>query len=337
MKKKIFSAVKYLLLLSIGIGLMYLAFHGQDLNSIRDKIKDADFSWVLLSLMVSVLAYLSRAMRWNMLVHSLGYKAKLKNTFWALMFGYFANLAIPRLGEISRCGALSRKEKIPFNELLGTVVIERVVDLFMLMVSFMVVAILQFQILKEFVLKQISFHVYPAQHSFLFIVTSWWFMALMLSPLVLLVFLQVYFRRQAKKESAMFVKISNLFLGIVKGLKTLMKMENNLLFIFHTLFIWSMYFIVSYVCFKSIAPTSHLDYKVGLFVLAIGGVGMTAPVQGGIGTYHLLVSSGLTLFGIKYNDALSYATIVHSSQTLLVILMGIIAFVYFLKPNKSLI
>ena len=112
-------------------------------------------------------------------------------------------------------------------------------------------------------------------------------------------------------------------------------MKNNWKFIAHTIFIWTMYFIVSYVCFFSIPATSKLSPQDGLFIFAVGGMGMTAPVQGGFGIYHLLVSQALTLLGISLSDGLVFATIVHTSQTLLVLLMGGISVIYFLNPNKN--
>ena len=314
---------------------MYLAFHGHDLKKMIIDIESANYFWVILSLFVSIPAYISRAMRWNMLIETLGYKPKIRNTYWALLFGYFANLAIPRLGEVSRCGALSRKEKIPFNELFGTVVIERVVDVLMLFVSLILVSILEFGLLKNFVVKAFTFHLYPVHSSLLLIVHSWLFVIILFSPLLLLIFLQIFFGWHQKNASPMFHKISNLFLGIIRGFQTILKMKNNWKFIAHTIFIWTMYFIVSYVCFFSIPATSNLTPKDGLFIFAIGGMGMTAPVQGGFGIYHLLVSQALTLLGIPLSDGLVFATIVHTSQTLLVLLMGGISVIYFLNPNKN--
>ncbi len=335
MKNKVVSSIKYILLLAIGMGLLYLAFRGNDPKKMLRDIASANYFWVFLSLFVSILAYISRAMRWNMLIESLGYKPKVRNTYWALLFGYFANLAIPRLGEVSRCGALSRKEKIPFNELLGTVVIERVVDILMLGLSLMLVSILEFGLLKDFAMRAFNFHLYPAHSSFILFVNSWKFVALLLSPLILLIFLQLFFSWHKKKQSPMFEKITNLFLGIIRGFQTILKMKDNWKFIAHTFFIWTMYFIVSYVCFFSISATSGLSPKDGLFIFSVGGIGMTAPVQGGFGIYHLLISQALTLFGIPIAEGLVYATIVHTSQTLLVLLMGGISVIYFLNPNKN--
>ena len=300
-----------------------------------EDIEKANYFWVGVSATVSIFAYISRAMRWNMLINTLGYKPKLSNTYWALLFGYFANLAVPRLGEVSRCGALSKKEKIPFNELLGTVVIERLVDVLMLLVSLIVVAVLEFGMMKSFASKALSLHLYPAHSSFLLMVNSWKFIAIMILPLLLLIFLHFYFRWHEKRKSKTLEKIENLLLGIIKGFQSILKMKNSWKFIAHTFFIWTMYFIMTYSCFFAIPATSGLGVRAGLFTLAFGGIGMTLPVQGGFGTYHLIVSQGLTLFGIPLTDGLVFATIVHTSQTILVLLMGAFSVLYFLKPDKN--
>jgi uncharacterized membrane protein YbhN (UPF0104 family) len=106
--------------------------------------------------------------------------------------------------------------------------------------------------------------------------------------------------------------------------------------LFHTVLIWFMYFLMSYTCFKALPATAELSWQAGLFVLVVGGMGMAAPVQGGIGAYHLLVSRGLILYGLTLVHGLAFATLMHTSQTLLVILMGGIAMLLVsLKTDKK--
>lgn len=97
-----------------------------------------------------------------------------------------------------------------------------------------------------------------------------------------------------------------------------------------------MYFLMSYICFFALPATSGLGLEAGLFVLVVGGMGMSAPVQGGIGAYHILVSQGLLLYGISYEHGLAFATLMHSSQTLTVILFGGIAFMLFTFSQRKL-
>src|SRR6187399_2074788 len=128
MKSKLFSILKYIVLLAVSVGLLALAFRGISVKSIISEISNAKVSWILLSSLISVVAFVSRAFRWKLLIEPLGYSPSLKKTMYSLMVGYFANLALPRLGEVTRCGTLSKAESIPFTGLLGTVIIERIVD-----------------------------------------------------------------------------------------------------------------------------------------------------------------------------------------------------------------
>ena len=148
--KKLLTVLKYLVFLAIGIGLLWLTFRHQSIEVIIDQMRQADLRWIGLSLVFSFLALISRAYRWNLLIHPLGYRPKLINAFHSLMIGYFANLAIPRIGEISRCVALKKAEDVPFDKLIGTVIIERISDVIMLMISILLVLFIEYQRLGSF-------------------------------------------------------------------------------------------------------------------------------------------------------------------------------------------
>jgi hypothetical protein len=109
------------------------------------------------------------------------------------------------------------------------------------------------------------------------------------------------------------------------------------LFLLHTLFIWTMYAVSTYVVFFAIEPTKNLTFLDSIFILTIGGLGMSAPVQNGFGAYHWIVSLGLMLYGISQADGLLYATICHESQTLLILILGPLALVaIFLTKKRNL-
>lgn len=134
MRKAFINSLKFLAFLILGIIFLWLAFRNVEFNKLIEGLKGANYSWVLLSLFFGFMAYVSRSRRWILLIHPLGYKPSLVNTFNSLMAGYLANLALPRIGEITRCVALGKKEKIPVDQLVGTVVIERTIDLLSLLV-----------------------------------------------------------------------------------------------------------------------------------------------------------------------------------------------------------
>ena len=128
MKQKIISILRILFFLGVGILLFWLVIRNQNLDEIKAKLQHANWWWPVLALFFAFISNIFRSLRWNMLIHPLGYKPKVKNTFGAVMVGYLANLAIPRLGEISRSAVLGNYEKMPFNKVFGTVVIERIID-----------------------------------------------------------------------------------------------------------------------------------------------------------------------------------------------------------------
>lgn len=322
--------LKFILFLSVAAGLLYLALKETDIKKLLAELKDAHYGYIYLSIVPSMLAFASRAWRWNMLLHPLGYRPKFRNTFYSLMFGYLANLALPRLGEVSRSVALNRAEKIPLDIIIGTVIAERAVDLLSLFICIALTLILEFDRIYSFLVDNLFdpllSKISGAVHSSLFIP------AVVILVLAIIAFIII--QRRKKQSTSVMEKIVLFFKGILAGLTSVMKMKNHNAFIFHSVFIWVMYWLVTYVCFFSVGATSALDLKAALFVLVAGGLGMTAPVQGGIGAYHWLVSQGLLIYGIQLTDGLAYATIVHTSQMLLVVLVGTASFLL-LSVNKK--
>lgn len=329
MKSKIISAIKYLLFLALGAGMLWLTFRNQDFSQLGEKIKTLKINWLIAAVIAAVISHLSRAARWVMLIEPLGYKPKLSNTFWALCAGYLANLAVPRIGEITRCGVLTKAEKVPFNELIGTVIVERIMDVIMLFILLVAVAALQYHLIGDFLHQNI---IQPLAGKFqnpvvLFVLAG---------ALVLFVIAAYFlFFKKREKTNPLLEKITLLVKGVMDGIKSVSKLKNIPLFLFHTVFIWAMYFMATWLCFFTLDATSHLTAVAGLFILVAGGLGMSAPVQGGIGAFHYIVSRGLMLYGISETDGIIYATISHGYQTLLIIVLGTIGFFVLMSTNRK--
>jgi glycosyltransferase 2 family protein len=332
LKKRIVPTLKYLLLLLVGFGLLWLTFRNEDLSEIVQKMSMADPFWLGLSVIIAFLAFVSRAVRWIMLMEPLGYKPKLKNTLYALFLGYFANLAIPRIGEITRCGTLTSLEKVPFNSLIGTVIVERVIDVLMLLFTMMLVAILEFEMLSNFLMEKI---IRPLSGNVDIPASGWIIGFLAISTLLLVLFIR-WIRGPVTGENTLKYKVKGMIREIASGLKSILRMKKNGWFLFHTFFMWFLYFLLTWVCFFCLESTSHLDVKAGMFILVVGGLGMSAPVQGGIGAYHYIVSQGLQLFNVSSTDGIAYATLVHTTQTLIVVILGLYAvLMVFLIKRKT--
>ena len=318
MNSKLISILKFLLLLAIAFGLLVFAFRGISVSKIIHEMLQANIFWLLLSLVPSIIALISRAYRWNLLVEPLGYAPRLKKTFYALMVGYFANLAFPRLGEITRCAALSKAESIPFNNLLGTVIVERAIDVITLLVCLMLTAIIEFKRLGDFLMDSI---VNPIVEKLKQFATSPVVIIGAIVFIIAIFFIVRYFRNKSGKAQK-GSKIVHLIKELTSGLKSIGRLKRPWLFVFHSILIWFLYFLSMYICFSALPSTNGLGLSAALFLLVAGGLGMSAPVQGGIGAYHLLVSQGLMLYGLSKQDGLAFATLVHTSQIIMVVLLG---------------
>ncbi len=332
MKLNFLASIKYLVFLSAGVLLLWLAFRNYDLKVLAESVKHAHFQWIGYSMVLTFFGFLSRAHRWNMLIRPMGYKPGLFNSFYSLMVGYFANFAIPRIGEVTRCAMLGRKEKIPVDELIGTVIAERVIDLLSLLSLMILLAVLQFERIGGFLFANILQPVLlKLQSNFLLIALF------ILFATAGIFFLYRYFLKPRKdgEGSSFQRKVSGLLNNILTGLRTVSRLEKPLHFWMHTVFIWSVYYTVSYLCFFCTDATAGLGMMEGLYVLVIGGLGMSAPVQGGLGTFHWIVSEGLTLYGVALQDGLVYATICHAFQSLFIVFLGGISYFILIFTGKK--
>ena len=334
MKKKILSVCKFIFFILIGITLLWLVFRKIDIHVLLEEIYHANYWWIGLSIIFAFFSHIARAIRWNILINQLGYQTRTSTTFYSVMVGYLANLAFPRLGEVTRCGVLSKTEKIPFDSLFGSVVAERVFDFLVLMLIIIGTIVFQINLVGGFVNRLIFEPLFSkAQSSYLTIL----YIVLLVIILVLIcVFLIKYLKSRLKKTN-FYHKIEGFKKGFFDGLKTIKNLKNKSGFFIWTFVIWLMYFLMTYVVFFAMEATSGLTVIDGITVLAIGSLGMVAPVPGGIGSYHFIVKAILfELYGIGSAAAASYATIVHSSQTLFVILLGAISyFILFTISKKS--
>ena len=323
LRKRIISVIEYLFFLGIGIVLLWLSVRSLDLTVIWSDIQQATYGWLFLALFFALVSHVFRALRWNLLINTLGYKTRLTSTFFSVMIGYLANTAVPRMGEFARCGVLSKKEKIPFNTLFGTVISERMFDLIVLIVLIFLVTIFQMELLGEFMQRNFGpFY----EKVFTNIYDILIFVAAIFVLLGLTGYLIWHFKEKIKVLK-MYEPVRRFLDGLWLGIKTIKKMPQKGLFLVYTFFIWLFYAIMVYLPFFMLPETSQLTFVDGLTVLAIGSLGIVAPVPGGIGAYHYIVKVTLTeLYRVEANAAMSFATISHAGQTLLNVLVGAVSY-----------
>lgn len=333
MKQSLISVVKYVVSLAIAGGLFWYVYKDLDLSASLEKLREANYSWIILSLFLSVIGHLARAYRWNLLLEPLGYKLTTLRTFMAVMVGYLANLLVPRMGEITRCGVLKRTDDVPMTTSIGTVVAERVLDFLVLLFLVGFTFMIEFDRLNEFILGLFSEKAAQAGQNL--------FQLYLLGGgtafLILVLFLLARTYKEHIRRNALFLKIKTFLRQMVGGLTSIRKINHKGAFWFCTFLIWFIYYLMSYVVFFALDSTAELGVLAGLTILIMGGLGMAAPVQGGIGTFHAMVSGALILYGIPEDDGVLFAFILHMSQTVAIVFVGSVSFLItlFIRQNKS--
>ncbi len=326
MNPKIFKTLKFFAFLALGILLFWLVYKDQDVDRLKSILKnDVNYWWVLLSLFLGLLSHISRTMRWNLMIEPLGKTPRTLNTFLAVMVGYLMNLVFPRMGELSRCGVLARYEKMSFTQLIGTVVVERIVDVIMLLLLTLLVIVGQFGQVIQFLDNnpEVEEQLDKVTHS------PWSILFF-----ILIIALLAFFWKRIMRTGALG-KLRSVLKNFSAGLKTLVHMRNKWAFIFHSVFIWLMYYLMLYVIFFSFDFTSQLSPIVGLTAFVLGSYGMVAPVQGGIGAWHFMVVQALMVYGIDKSDGMVFALLAHTSMMGMMILLGLISLLILPFINRT--
>jgi len=333
LNRKARSAFKILFFLSIGIFFIWIFLRKLTADQkleIWDSFIHANFSWLVLALIIGFFSHLIRAMRWRMLLDPLGYHPKLSNTFYAVMIGYFANMALPRLGEVTRCGVLSRYEKIPMNKSIGTVIVERSIDLVVFVTLFFINFIVFFDKLNLYVEEKVF---NPLGEKFQYTQVSSYFLVLILALFAIILVLFFLFRNRIS-ELKIFKKGKDILMGFLHGLWSVTKIKKPVAFIFQSFFIWILYFLMIYVCIFSLPETSHLGVGAGLSMLIFGSIGIMI-VQGGIGIYPVIIAETLALYGIQATTGYALGWLTWTAQTMLIVVVGIISLIVLPIINKK--
>jgi uncharacterized protein (TIRG00374 family) len=325
------KTLKFLFFLAIGAGLIYLIVRGitpEDWANIKIAAIKANYFWVVLAMAVSGVSHWLRALRWKMLIEPTGKAPKISNTFFSVMIGYMANYApLPRLGEVYRCALLSRYEKIPFVAMLGTVIVERVIDTLLLGVLFFVMLFVSFSQVYPYIKAKSSTFIHDKlshlEHSNLLLIG--------IVVVILAVIVYIYI----KKKDAIWGFAGKYIKSFGDGLKSVAKLKRPGLFWFYSIAIWVCYLLGPYLYFFCFEETSHLTVADALVVLIFGTVGIIIT-PGGTGAYQILVIKVLTrIFLISFTISFTFAWITWGSQLLLIVILGLISLLLLPLMNKN--
>jgi len=326
LKKFIRSTIRILLPLSLGCLLLWYLYKDQNWSDMTAIFKKGvRFDIILFSLLFGMGANIARGYRWGLLIDSLGERVKRSNTILAVFGNYAINMVLPRVGEIWRCSEVAKHEKVSFSKLLGTLLVDRVMD--MLVVAVLTVSLFIFNIsfFKRYFAKNPTI-----LDGFYTMFTSVW---MYIGLVAVIVIIWLLFTKGG--HLTVVQKGRNVVLNVWEGIKSLWKMEHKIRFSIQTLLIWGGYFCFFYTTFFAFGFTHELGIRIGLIAFAMSSIGVAVPVQGGIGVWHFMVISTLVCFGVADSDAATFAFIVYAIQTIWIVILGLISIVALPIINKA--
>lgn len=310
------AAVKIMMPLILGGAILYWMYRGFDFRSIWHFMRDdMSWGWMLLSFPFGVLAQMLRGWRWRQTLEPLGEHPRAATCINAVFLSYAASLVVPRIGEFTRCGVLKRYEGTSFSQALGTVVTERAIDTIVVLVVTGLTLLLQLRIFNTFFnetgtsLEAVMRGFSPAGYA----VTA-------VCGLAALWLLHVLLRKLS-----IYNKVKATLGGILRGVTSLRGVRNIPLFLLLTFGIWASYFLHYYLTFFCFPFTSGLGAACALVTFVVGSIAVVVPTPNGAGPWHFAVKTMLILYGVAGDSALYFVLIVHTVQTMLVILLGVLA------------
>lgn len=341
MEKKSNKTLKSFLTIVISLAFagffLWLALRGLDFKVIQKSLAKANYIWVVFAAVFALLAYWFRAIRWNLLLEPMGHKISSSNALWSLSFGYLMNLTIPRSGEVARATALYGVEKVPVDKSIGTIILERVVDLVCMMAFLGLTLIFKFNTIVSF-WKYIEKEFLKKVDNAL----SYIYILLAFSVVLLLVFLMF---KNKIKNNIVYRKVMGVLLGVFEGLKSIFKLKQKGKFVFYTVGIWVSYYFAAYLVCFALPETSGFTFDDGFLILVVGTFGMIIPASGGIGAFNLAMKYGFMALFISMGKngemggeiGLTYSFISLPLQICIMLVMGLISIPMLAKARNNII
>lgn len=320
MRKRLLSVLQYIIFLGGGLFLVWWQLRSMTENeesAFRQAMTMANYWLVIPVVLISLLSHLSRAMRWKLLMKPLNYRPALKNVFSVVMVGYLANAAVPRLGEVLKCTLLARYEKLHFDRLVGTIVVERMFDLLCYLIFIGLTVLIQIDVIGGYVKNKLSSIAHAPGLPI-------WLKLILLISVLIFIFTLIRFLRRKYPGNKVILKINSFVKGLIEGVKTIKELKERKLFLAHTLFIWSMYLLQIYIGFSVMESTSHLGLKPAFSVLTLATLAMIVT-PGGIGSFPIFVKETLLIYGILSPAGTAFGWVLWGANTGIVIIFGLAA------------
>lgn len=330
---KVKQGIQVAISLAIAIWIFWFLYKDIELASLLDQIKTSNWFWILFSLSISLFGFWIRGWRWSLLIQTdEGKPVTANRAYHAVMVGYLANLLVPRAGEVARCGVLSRTNGVSVGHLIGTVILERSIDLL-----FLIGTILLAFLLENKLFISLSGDLIDLENLGETLLSN---LPILIGGLVIF-FLFLYLLFKRFRNHGFINKLQNFGRQLLTGVKSISTLKNPFGFWASSILIWIIYFLTMYTVSLGIQSTANLTPGEVLLVMVMGSIGMIAPVQGGIGTFHALVAYILIQFGVSETDGKIFAAIIHGTQVILIMMAGLASWIVmmkipaWIKPDKT--
>ncbi len=325
-KKVISSIFKYAISIALGVGLFYFLYNNVDMAQMRNVLQEnVNYLWFVPVVVVSIFSHVFRAYRWRLQLRAIGVDAPLSALINSIFGTYAVNLIFPRLGEVWRTGYVASRQKASFTAVLGSMVADRMSDT----VTVLLLTIFTFFIARGAFISFLD--TYPQVKDGLWnMLTSPWLWCAALACIAALVWLLT-----SKTENRFIVKIKQMVANLWKGFSAIGRMDGKWAFIGYTILIWGCYFLQLYIATFAFSFTDSIGLKATLVLFVLSSIGMGIPTNGGLGSWHIAIIFGLSIYGVGRFDpanfdpqASAFAMLVWGVQTALLIVLGIYAFTY---------
>ncbi|MEX0812195.1 MAG: lysylphosphatidylglycerol synthase transmembrane domain-containing protein [Chitinophagales bacterium] len=324
-KSRFWWVVRNILFPVAGVLLLYVAFRGKDYSSIWEAMKEANLWWFFLPRIFMLLSHWARAWRWVLQLRTFGHNTSIHTAFHAVLATFFVNIYLSKVGDFYRCWALKETEQIPFSRSFGTLIMEKLVDLIMLIGFFGLATILKYKEVSGFLKNQIWNNL---KEKVLLVLPQEYWLPLM-GGFVLLAIIAFYiWRKYNSGQSTFQARIKEIFTNIWQGVISIKNIKNSSAFIALSFFIFLCYLINFQLCFYAMEGTAHLNIIDALFIFATSAFSQAAPIQGNIGAFHWVVSESLQVLKITPEIALAWATAMHATGMVFRIVTGLISVLY---------
>ena len=311
------KVLKYLAFLALAGVLLHFSFKGVKWSDFTAGLQSCNWWWILASMGIGILGFLVRALRWRLLLQSINDRVTVREAFDGINVGYITNFIFPRAGEVARCGVIANTKKISFERTLGSVVIERSLDMLCLLLWMALLLIFKWGEFGTFIQDEIVGPLFGKMSSLMW-------PALIAGVLILICVVAVWVFRHTISKIPFVGKIFKIARGLLEGIFSAFRMEQKWMFFLYTLLIWLTYWLTSLTTIYAFPQVGNLGGSDALFLMIIGGFGWVVPVQGGLGAYHFIVSLALaSVYGITQTTGVVFATISHEAQALVMILCGL--------------